>query len=147
MSIIIRKFESKNKWNYLWGKYITGINLNVHCAKSLLGDYSKLIDKDKLIGSDLRLDEFDSDIFYLCGVARPYNWHNNFHLALRYKEGNNIIANRNGLYLEIENAEELPIDFNFDKCDNELKYKKAYGTCRNWQFAYLYKDLFQLQEK
>lgn len=142
MSIVIKKLENNRNWMYLWGKYVTGVNLENHCAKSLLGNYSKKIDKNKAFESDLKLDEFNSNIFYLCGVSKPYKWNENFHLAIRYKEGNNIIINRNGLYLEIENAEELPIIFNIDECNHDKKNKKEFATCRNWQFAYIYKNLF-----
>ena len=142
MSIVIKKLENNRNWMYLWGKYVTGINLNNHCAKSLLGNYSKKIDKNKASESNIKLDEFNSDIFYLCGVSKPYKWNENFHLAIRYKEGNNIVINRNGLYLEIENAEELPIIFDINKCTHEKKNKKDFATCRNWQFAYIYRELF-----
>lgn len=141
MDIIIKKFESKRQWLYLWGKYVTGVNLEVHCAKSILGYYSKKIDKNLASINDLKLNEYNSNIFYLCGVSRPYKWLENFHLAIRYKEGNNITISRNGLYLEIENAEELPIIFDIDKCNHKNKYNKNFATCRNWQFANIYKDL------
>ena len=45
-------------------------------------------------------------------------------------------------YLEIENAEELPIIFNIAECNHDKKNKKEFATCRNWQFAYIYKNLF-----
>lgn len=142
MCITIKKLENNRSWMYLWGKYVTGINLDNHCAKSLEGYYSKKIDKNKTLESNLKLDEFDSNIFYLCGVTKPYKWNENFHLAIRCKEGNNIVINRNGLYLEIENAEELPIVFDINKCNHSKRNKKEFSTCRNWQFAYTYQDLF-----
>lgn len=142
MGIVIKKLENNRSWLYLWGKYVTGINLEVHCAKSLKGNYSKKIVKNKSTRENIKLDEYNSNIFYLCGVSKPYKWNENFHLALRYKPGNNITIERNGLYLEIENAEEIPIVFDIDKCNHENKYKEEYSSCRNWQFAYLYQDLF-----
>ena len=146
MCIIIKKLENNRNWMYLWGKYVTGVNLGFHCAKSLEGYYSKKIYKDKASESDIKLDEYNSNIFYLCGVSKPYKWNENFHLALRYKEGNNIVINRNGLYLEIENAEELPIIFDINKCNHKNKHNKNFATCRNWQFANIYKDLFKEAE-
>ena len=140
MSITIRTLKNNREWLYLWGKYVTGINLEVHCAKSLLGNYSKKIVKNKSLMKDIKLDEYNSNIFYLCGVSKPYRWNENFHIALRYKEGNNITIERNGLYLEIENAEEIPIDFDINKCTHKNKFKKEYSTCRNWQFANIYKS-------
>ena len=143
MCITIKTFINNREWMYLWGKYVTGINLNAHCAKALKGEYTKKINKEMDAAFNIKLDEADSKIFYLCGVTKPYKWKDNFHLALRYKKGSHITVSRNGLYLEVEDAEELPICFDLDKCNHEKKDKKEYATCRNWQFAYLYQDLFK----
>ena len=143
MSIIIKKLENNREWLYLWGKYITGVNLEEHWAKSLLGSYSKKINKHRRIEKNIVLNECNSEIFYLCGVAKPYKWEKNFHLALRYKKGSKITISKKGLNLEMENAEELPINFDITKCNHIKKFDKKYSTCRNWQFAYLYQDMIR----
>ena len=147
MPIIIKKMKTERNWMYLWGKYVNGVNLEKHCARSLLGKYSKKIKKYTKDIENLILDESRSEIFYLCGVTKPYVWKDNFHLALKYKEGCNIKINRNNIYLEIENAEELPINFDINNCEHENKTKEEYSTCRNWQFAFLYKDMIKEGEK
>lgn len=141
MSILIKRLESKANWMYFWGKYIKGIDLENHCSKALLGHYSRYINKEITSLENAELDD-DSNIFYICGVTKPYRWADNFHLALQYKEGSNLVIDRNGVYLEIENAIELPIVFDKEKCTHHNKDKKVFNTCRNWQFAYLYQDLF-----
>lgn len=147
MPIVIKEMKTKRNWMYLWGKYVNGVDLENHCAKCLLGKYSKKINKDTKEVKNLVLDEGSSKIFYLCGVTKPYVWEDNFHLALRYKEGCNIKINKKSIYLELENAEELPIDFDINNCEHEKKTKKEYSTCRNWQFAYLYKNMIEKEGK
>lgn len=130
-------FESNEIWMYLWLKYITGVNLNVHCAKSLLGIYSKKINaKNKKFS--IELDEDTVEYFYLCGVTRPYIWKNNFHLAFKKKDGEKFEYVFNGTKVIVENAEK--IDFSMADVDwnNPNAKKRDYITCRNWQFANWY---------
>lgn len=108
-----------------------------------MGSYSKKINKHRRIEKNIVLNECNSETFYLCGVAKPYKWEKNFHLALRYKKGSKITISKKGLNLEIENAEELPINFDITKCNHIKKFDKKYSTCRNWQFAYLYQDMIR----
>lgn len=143
MFIKIKTIENKRSWMYLWGKYVTGVNLEKHCAKSLIGKYSSKINKNNKLSSDIILDEYNSNIFYLCGVSKPYKWNENFHLAIKYSEGDNIIVDRNGLYLEIENAKEIEINFDKSKYNHKNIDKKEFYTCRNWQFAVMYEDFFK----
>lgn len=132
---IIETVEIKSKFRYLWLKYVNGVNLNVHCAGCLKGSYSKEINPSHSRLNGIELSEFEAKYFYLCGVASPYKWENNFHLAFEQKNNSIIDINENGIKIKILNAERLiimPIDFS-----NKSKYKddKAYFTCRNWQFA------------
>lgn len=133
--IKIKKIIVSSSFRYLWLKYITGTDLNVHCAKSLLGEYSKKVSNKIGIYTDITLNEFNYKVMYLCGVAFPFNWDNNFHLAFKYKEGEILKYNSNGIDIEIENAIQLPIDINnIDYSHPKAKFK-SYYTCRNWQFA------------
>lgn len=134
----ITELKVTGRFRYLWLKYITGVNLKVHCARSLLGVYSKKISPSmKTIKKPIILDENESEIFYLCGVTVPYRWENNFHLAFKRKLGETLHVERNGICITIENAVEIPITPDcIDPCDPNAK-KKEYATCRNWQFAYM----------
>lgn len=140
----IKKIKVNGKFKYLWGKYINGIDLNNHCAKTFIGEYSKKIKANMGNQEDLLLDEVkDFKVFYLCGVAMPFVWENNFHLAIMEKEGETLTVERNGIYVEIENAVELPINFDINNCNHKKAKFKTYNTCRNWQFAYIYQDIFK----
>lgn len=131
----IKTLKVESPFRYLWLKYITGINLSVHCAGCFKGVYSKKIFPEVKNVENEDLNECNTDIFYLCGVAKPYNWSKNFHLAFTKSEGDLIDYDSNGIHVIIENAKQLPISA--DDIDNSLKHadKKEYYTCRNWQFA------------
>lgn len=134
----IIEFKSIYTYKYLWLKYVTGFDLNVHCAKCLLGEYSKKINV-KLFEEDLikniDLDEHNSKYIYLCGVTKPYIWENNLHLALEHCEGSTVVFDECGAHAIIEDAKRIEIK-------PRIYYKhpngrlQNYNTCRNWIFAY-----------
>lgn len=138
--VIINRMKVESKFMYLWLKYVNGVDLKVHCAKSLLGEYSKKISTStKEIDEPIELNEAECKAYYLCGVSKPYNWSKNFHLAFKEKDGARISIERNGILIEIENAEEIPISAEYINPLDPNANKKAYYTCRNWQFAYMMK--------
>lgn len=134
--ITITRINVTGRFKYLWLKYINGIDLSNHCAKSFIGTYSKKISNTMKTEENIILDESEAVVYYLCGVSSPYNWDKNFHLAFKEKEGSILKFNHNGIEIEIENAERIlfseqdidPSDVNADK--------PVYATCRNWQFAH-----------
>lgn len=134
--ITIKEINVTGKFRYLWLKYINGIDLTNHCAKCLLGTYSKKISNTTVDANDLVLDESEAVVYYLCGVSTPYNWNKNFHLAFKEKEGSSVKVDYNGIEIELENAERIL----FSKDDIDLldpnANKEVYATCRNWQFAH-----------
>ena len=133
---VIKIINVNAPFKYSWLKYVNDIDLSVHCAKCLIGEYSLKINNQIQSESDIVLDEEISQYYYLCGVSLPYRWSNNFHLAFRFKAGSSISANRNGIEIIIENAEEIKIDSHSIKKVNHFNSViKAYFTCRNWQFA------------
>ncbi|MGP1455778.1 MAG: hypothetical protein ACTTJ7_08515 [Treponema sp.] len=133
--IKIKNLTVTSKFRYLWLKYITGVNLSAHCAGCFKGVYSKQISPTITNLENAELNECETNIFYLCGVATPYNWSKNFHLAFTKSAGDILDYSSNGIHVVIENAKQLPISAN--DIDYSLKYaeKKEYYTCRNWQFA------------
>lgn len=141
-NMIITEFVSEANWMYFWGKYVTGVNLNNHCAKSLIGTYTTKFNSDTKKLNDIVLDEADSDIFYICGVSKPYRYNRNFHLALRKSIGKKVSYCKNGITIKVLNAEILPIVFDVKECQHPKAAAKEFATCRNWQFAYLYQNLF-----
>jgi hypothetical protein len=136
---IIKAIKLEADFKYLWLKYVDDYDLNNHCAKSLIGGYSKKIHNKISIENELFLNEFNSKVYYLCGVSLPFNYNNNFHLAFKYLKGSFISIKENGIEIIIENAERIIIQkqnfYNHEKGNN-----KQFHTCRNWQFAYQQKN-------
>lgn len=135
MHPVIESLEIHGRFNFLWLKYVTGVNLNLHCAKCLKGEYSSAINPAAGNVYGHILDEHEAHYYYLCGVSKPYKWANNFHLAFKYQPGSVIRVNRCGISVVIRDAEEIiikpvPADF-----EHRYKDNPGYFTCRNWQFA------------
>ena len=77
----------------------------------------------------------EDSVYYLCGVAQPFKWEKNFHLAFMPQPGSTIHYESNGITVEIEGAVQLPIcTDNIDQSHPKARLK-SYHTCRNWQFA------------
>ena len=132
--ITIRTLKVSAPFSYLWLKHVTGVNLAVHCAHCLLGEYDPRIKANLTEAENITLS--DAPYHYLCGVSRPYVWSRNFHLAFREKEGSFLTVQCNGIFVEIENAEDVSFSM-ADVAPNDPHYRsKNYRTCRNWQFAY-----------
>lgn len=134
----IERLSITAPFRYLWLKYLSGIDLSVHCSSCLLGDYSEFISPSLgLEYHDLTLDEYQSEIFYLCGVSKPYDWDRNFHLAFRLAPGEGFAYEAHGISLAIQNAQR--IEFEGFEARNKAKgpnrSKPEFNTCRNWIFA------------
>ena len=130
----IRIFSTKVKFRYFWAKYVDGFNLNVHCARCLLGHYSKKVAPDKSL-INVALDEHASRYYYICGVTTPYVWANNFHLAFEFAPNEILEYYDDNTHIAIENARQIPI-VKRDYRDAKFGNNNSYNTCRNWQFAY-----------
>lgn len=140
---VIKQIKVNSKFKYLWLKYIYGVNLNLHCARCLLGAYCKDINIETESISNIKLDEYPAKAYYLCGVAKPTRWENNFHLAFIYKKGSTIEIDEHGIYVKIKDAKRIDIaQVDIEKSPNPHKYDKKYNTCRNWWFAHQFIDMF-----
>lgn len=136
MSVRIENLEIKGKFKYLWLKYVTGVNLSVHCARCLLGEYSTAVKKDAAFTETIVLDEFSADVFYLCGVALPFVWENNFHLAFSHAPGESFEVDEQNIRCTVRNARRIPITTAaMEKVNHPRIGNKSFSTCRNWQFA------------
>ena len=128
----IEKLIVKFNFKYLWLKHVEGVDLDVHCAKCLLGEYDGRVSSRTKELYDVPLE---NGIYYLCGVSQPFVWSNNFHLAFQNGEGT-VSVERNGICVVISGAVELPVTPDASEHINHPKIKFAsYNTCRNWQFA------------
>jgi hypothetical protein len=132
----IVSIKVNGEFMYLWLKYVVGYNLDVHCAKCLIGKYSKAISSSIKVVEALQLTEHYAKAYYLCGVSKPYKYNKNFHLAFKFKEGSNIEVNSNGIKIYIKNAEQITIT-KLDNYNHLNGNDSKFNTCRNWQFAYI----------
>lgn len=136
--VIIEHIIITAPFRYLWLKYVRGVDLNVHCASCLVGDYSEFISPSSSFEChDLILDEYQGEIFYLCGVAKPFNWDRNFHLAFRLAPGEGFTCEEHGVSLTVTNAQRINFEV-FDarnKGKSPNRTKPEFSTCRNWIFA------------
>ena len=131
----IRVITVSAPFKYLWLKTVEGVDLNQHCARCLVGRYSKAVSNTMKQAEYIPLED---SVYYLCGVALPFNWHRNFHLAFRPCPGSTIDYDSNGIHVLVEDAERLPVSAEYiDPADPHANVK-AYSTCRNWQFAHYY---------
>jgi phosphodiesterase/alkaline phosphatase D-like protein len=87
---------------------------------------------------DVDVPVTEGEVFYVCGVASPYKWANNAHLAVKVKAGAKCeLALYTGDKIYVDGAEKIPFD---DKKTLE-KYghlDKSFTTCRNFQFGVYY---------
>lgn len=133
----IIKLTVSKPFKYLWLKTVNDVNLDVHCARCLIGEYDKRISPSTTQANDL---ELKNSVYYLCGVSRPYVWSNNFHLAFAPSKGDLIEVDYNGIHVIVQDAKQLPILASNIDPSNPHSSQKAYSTCRNWQFAFYYRD-------
>jgi len=128
-------------FRYFWGKTVNGFDETVHCAKCLIGDYSKQIARNMLANTELEIKLNEGQLFYICGVSEPYKWANNAHIALRQKDGAEAkLTLYTGDILHIRGAEQVHFDDSVAMTEYGHK-TKAFTTCRNFQFgAYLFKN-------
>lgn len=133
----IKTLKVSKPFMYLWLKSVEGVDLSQHCARCLKGEYDNRISNSIESAESI---ELSSEVYYLCGVSKPYVWKNNFHLAFKKSDNESdcVRVSRNGVEIEIEGAVEIA--FSMKDVDEELpQAKKAeFRTCRNWQFANLY---------
>lgn len=120
---------------YMWLKKVHGFDPSIHCAQCLKGSYFKEMNKHFQSGVDIELPDLaPGEIYYLCGVATPYKWARNFHLA--FKAGNYEINGPlyTGAEFVVDDAEIITFD---DKAARELYPDKGpkFLTCRNFQFG------------
>lgn len=71
-------------FRHFWLKRVVGFYPSQHCAGCLKGSYvDDVVGVDMPAGANLQFGAAAGELFYLCGVASPYQWANNAHLAFR----------------------------------------------------------------
>lgn len=129
----IEYFYTDRQYRHLWLKYVRDVNLLVHCARCLVGEYDTRFKAYMRSAYDLELR--DAPVYYLCGVAHDRNWRHNLHVAFVHAAGQEIVIDDEFCRMKIVNARRLEISPRFIDWTSPLSRKKEYWTCRNWQFA------------
>jgi hypothetical protein len=123
-------------FRYFWAKYVSGFDKSQHCARCLVGDWSRYT-KTNMVAGGMKYIMGESqkfDYLYICGVAYPWSWPNNFHMVMRPKVGSFArMETWNGFVLTAKDAEllnipHMPLGYR--------GYGKAFTTCRNFQFGW-----------
>lgn len=129
----IEYFHTERQYRHLWLKYVRDVNLRVHCARCLVGEYDTRFKGYLTSVNDLVLRE--APAYYLCGVAHDRVWRHNLHIAFVHAAGHEIVADDEFCRIRIVNARRLEISPRFIDRTMPESRKKEYWTCRNWQFA------------
>lgn len=124
-------------FRYFWAKNVKGFNPEVHCARCLVGRYEKKIGTKMPVNVPVVLEHDAGDLVYFCGVAYPYRWDRNMHLAVRVTGDPADTAKVDlwtGGTFEVAGARAFPFDAQAaqDRFDG---LGRAFLTCRNFQFG------------
>ncbi|WP_297439524.1 hypothetical protein [uncultured Clostridium sp.] len=149
---IKHNFE-KEKFMWLWSKYVVGVNDEKHCTASLKGKYSKKFSKhneEMVAGGEIEFDEQkDFKAIYICGVikkgySQKKNYIHNVHLVIIPKEGVKSSWKFDEWNVEIENGviSEIIDEDKLDGCYKNLEEK--YTTCRIFRWAVSNKEKFKI---
>lgn len=128
--VIIKNLELKEKYRYVWLKYVTGVNLSEHCARSLIGKYDNRVKAGISKYNDLVLQK--SPFYYFCTVN---GYEKNIHIAFKEEQGSVIEIDNQYCRCTILNARRIDINTSYINYSLPQASKKEFYTCRNWQFA------------
>lgn len=122
-------------FRHFWAKRVTGFDATVHCADCLRGPRLLQVNKQLARGGLATLNAKVGSLIYICGVASPRNWSNNFHLACRVTDGGRTVSQfYTGARVTVLNAVAVPIaDTTARRLFPELP--DQFLTCRNFQFG------------
>ena len=123
-------------FRHFWLKRVVGFYPSQHCAGCLKGSYVEgVVGVDMPAAVDLQFGAAAGELFYLCGVASPYQWANNAHLAFRATPGSlaRLMLSNGGL-VTVANA--APVLFTDAQALEFYPRKgRAFLTCRNLQLG------------
>ena len=96
MTAVLRIDSDRNNligWRHFWGKKVVAFDDRFHCARCLVGSQERRVHTATPVNVDIPLPNLKAgDVFYICGVATPWEWANNLHLACR------VVSEQNTLF-------------------------------------------------
>jgi hypothetical protein len=135
LEVAIDTAECAQAFRFFWAKRVTGFDSSTHCAECLSGPRLSAVNKDLARGGRAIIQAPAGSLIYICGVASPRNWSNNFHLALRVVEREQTVSQLyTGACVTVTNAVAIPIA---DAAARRMypHLPEEFLTCRNFQFG------------
>lgn len=132
---IVTPHQSVIGFRYLWLKNVTGFNSAYHCAKCLKGKYVTEFGLNLKPNTTTSLNLCEGDIAYACGVASPFKWANNMHIAMRVSKGSTCsVKLYTGDTIQFDGFEQIP--FTDQEAIKRFSHLgPSYLTCRNFHFG------------
>lgn len=127
--------EGPSAFRHFWAKRVTGFDSSVHCAECLRGPRLAEVNRQLAQGGRATLSAKAGSLIYICGVASPRNWSNNFHLAFRVTNGGQTVSQLyTGARVTVSNGVAIHIA---DTAARRLypELPEHFLTCRNFQFG------------
>lgn len=123
-------------FRFFWLKRVRGYDLRQHCAKCLVGPFEREFWGGRTrCNVKIPVKAYEGEIFYLCGVAEPYRWKNNFHLPFVAEAGAEASAELfTGDVARVTGGRLLRFTDDLAKEVYESR-GPSFVTCRNFQFA------------
>ena len=123
-------------FRYFWAKYVRGFDPAHHCAKCLVGDWSKHTRMGMALPVEFGFDESkDFRFVYICGVS-SIGYQSNLHIVLEPEDDASCSVKAfNGTVFDIQGARRLLIP---PLPDGWQGKDRKYTTCRNFQFGVAY---------
>lgn len=122
-------------FRHWWAKSVVSFNPEHHCINSFKGQASKVFRTYMPVNEFVPLEFAEGDIVYFCGVADPWCWGNNMHLAGTSEEGSeSSVFLYTGDRLVIQGLRRIEFDDRVAVQEYADKGPK-WATCRNFQFA------------
>ena len=122
-------------FRFMWMKAVAAFDDNEHCAKCLVGSWSKQMSPNFPVGVTIELTDLKpGETYYLCGVCEDFTWSKNFHLAFKAGPWEVTMPLYTGASFHVEGIEVISFDDQAAVRDySNLGHK--FTTCRNFQFA------------
>lgn len=137
---------------YFWLKFVDGFVPTQHCAKCLMGRWSRLvpfIKQKQGMTVNAPTNESDAPFLYLCGVSTK-GYSHNLHVAMRRKAGASFEVHSHQIDLEMTGWERLeipPLPAEEVARMEARGLGKAFHTCRNYQFGWHYARKLPLAQR
>ena len=141
----------KEKFKWLWSKYVQAGSDEKHCTNSLKGKYSKVFSKHNENFNEqttILFDEQPEDSYeaiYICGViskgySQKKNYPHNVHLAIIPYEGKSDVYEFEEWKIEIEDGYLSKIPEIEEMPEKYQSLPEQYVTCRifRWAIGYFF---------